>query len=892
MILEGNARGYGAELARHLMNLRDNDHVSLHLLDGFVAEDLAGALEEAEAISQATQCRKYLFSLSLNPPPEASLSEAQFEAVIAQAERDLGLVGQPKAIVFHEKTGRRHAHVVWSRIDASRMKAINLPHFKRKLMAISRAQYREHSWDMPPGFTDAAKRDPNRFTNAEAGQAKRAKRDPAQLKAMFRACWDGSDTQSAFAAALADQGYVLARGDRRGFVAVDQAGKVWSLSRWCWVKSRALKAKITEPEHLPDVEAARHLAKGLTPSPALNHARQDEAYRAKLADLITAQRDARAQLLETQRRREAERLRQAPGGFRIAFLKVTGRYRAFVAQRAKETAQAQSRAAQERQALIDRHLRERRAFEREHARAYAKANRDSDQRFEPQQDAETLSAARIARQPDLVLAELSKTKASFTRIDVLRELSRWINDPAALSKAANVALASPEAVQLSSDQRARYTTRDYQAAETMLHGAAERLASSSAIKVAPQHIADALTAQNRQMKRSFGGKLSEEQTRAIKAVLGKERLAQVVGLAGAGKSTLLATAADAWRRHGVTVHGAALAGKAADGLHASSGIPSRTLAALELSWENGHAPIKPGDVLVIDEAGMIGTRQMARVTVKMEEIGAKLVLVGDPDQLQPIEAGTPFRDLVARHGAAQLSEVRRQKADWQRGATQALAKGETSQAVETYRCNGAVSAHQTQDAAIEALAERYAMDALADPSRRPRLALAHKRLDVHKLNQSIRAAIRPEEQTGDDVMLQTETGKRAFGSEDRIVFTRNDTELGVKNGMLGSVQQASDGKMTVTLDGDDQQRVTFDPRTYRHFDHGYAVTIHKSQGVTVDQAYVLGSRSMDKHLAYVALTRHREDVQLYTSAEDRPTWTQHRTVTPARTRARDGPSMG
>lgn len=394
------------------------------------------------------------------------------------------------------------------------------------------------------------------------------------------------------------------------------------------------------------------------------------------------------------------------------------------------------------------------------------------------------------------------------------------------------------------------------------------------------------------MTRAFGGQLSDEQTRAIRSVLGTERLSQVVGLAGAGKSTMLATAADAWRRQGVTVHGAALAGKAADGLQASAGISSRTLASLELSWENGYVPIKTGDVLVIDEAGMIGTRQMARVSAKMDEIGAKLVLVGDPDQLQPIEAGTPFRDLVDWHCAARLTEVRRQKAHWQREATQALAQGDTSQAVETYRRNGSASAHQTQDEAIEALAERYAMDALADEADRPRLALAHKRLDVHKLNQSIRAAIRPEDQARNDILFQTETGKRAFGAEDRIVFTRNDKELGVKNGMLGTVRKASNGNMVVEMDRDETQQVTFDPTSYRSFDHGYAVTIHKSQGVTVDQAYVLGSRSMDKHLAYVALTRHREDVRLYTSAEDRPSWTHHRTITPTRSRARDGPSLG
>ena len=125
MILEGNERGFGGELARHLLNTRDNDHVSVHAVEGFIATDLTGAFAESEAIAQGTQCRKYLFSLSLNPPPGAKVTVKDFENAIARIEAKLGLAGQPRAIVFHEKHGRRHAHCVWSRIDSGRMRAIN-----------------------------------------------------------------------------------------------------------------------------------------------------------------------------------------------------------------------------------------------------------------------------------------------------------------------------------------------------------------------------------------------------------------------------------------------------------------------------------------------------------------------------------------------------------------------------------------------------------------------------------------------------------------------------------------------------------------------------------------------------------------------------------------------
>lgn len=289
---------------------------------------------------------------------------------------------------------------------------------------------------------------------------------------------------------------------------------------------------------------------------------------------------------------------------------------------------------------------------------------------------------------------------------------------------------------------------------------------------------------------------------------------------------------------------------------------------------------------------MVGTRQLARVTAKMQEIGAKLVLVGDPEQLQPIEAGTPFRDLVTRHGASQLTEVRRQKSDWQREATKNFAAGEIAKGIARYDEQGAVSKHQTQDDAIEALAERYAIDILSDADIGSRIALAHKRLDVHKLNQAIRTALRPEYTSAEDVLLQTDTGKHAFGPGDRIVFTRNDRDLGVKNGMLGTVRKVAANKLIIELDGEGDHHVTFDPHTYASFDHGYAVTIHKSQGVTVDQAYVLGSRSMDQHLAYVAMTRHREGVKLFQSKVDQPKWSQSQKFACTPSRSRVGPSLG
>jgi hypothetical protein len=133
------------------------------------------------------------------------------------------------------------------------MRAINIAHYKRKLTSLSREIYLEHRWDMPRGFEDKQKRDPNNYSRAEAGQAKRSKRNPQKTKALFRQCWEGSDTRASFEAALREEGYLLARGERRGFVAVDGDGKIWSLSRWCGVKTKDLCVKLGEEEMLPTV---------------------------------------------------------------------------------------------------------------------------------------------------------------------------------------------------------------------------------------------------------------------------------------------------------------------------------------------------------------------------------------------------------------------------------------------------------------------------------------------------------------------------------------------------------------------------------------------------------------------------------------------------------------
>ena len=907
MILEGNERGYGAELAQHLLNPRDNDHVTVHAIEGFVADDLFGAFAEAEAISGATQCQKYLFSLSLNPPPSEQVDVDVFEKVISDVEVSLGLKGQPRAIVFHEKNGRSHAHAVWSRIDGRELKAIKLSHYKRKLFGLSKDLFRRHEWDMPAGFEKPEHCDPLNFTREEAGQAKRAKHDPQTLKAIFKQCWEVSDSRSAFAAALEDHGFVLARGDRRGFVAVDGTGKVWSLSRWCGVKTKDVRARLGSEDGLPSVEDAVQKARGLTRQAG---EKVNIAFEAKREELKQRQRAERDALLKTQEQQRisdnADRQSRLPKGLRGLLARATGQYAKLLAtfeEEARVRVQ-ENRAAQ--QTLINRHLRERRALDQDMAWQQAmdtslRPATSPHSKYQLVLPSDTLPFSKkdLLKSPELVLAHISEKKAAFSRTDVMRTLAKRIDDPAELTTATTRALKSSELIRVESDGEGKelFTTHDYRNAEQSLDQTSKEMSANSGFAVERPHIVKAMKAQNKEMYRAFGGRLSDEQCAALEHVLGDKQLSSVVGLAGAGKSTMLATALDAWDRQGTKVHGAALAGKAAEELENASGVASRTLATLELSWKNGYAPIAPGEALVIDEASMVSTRQMGMIAAKMHEIGAKLVLVGDPDQLQPIEAGTPFRRIVEDHGAAKLTEIHRQKEDWQKQASRDLASGDLVKAIERYRRHGAVIESGGRTEAIEALVETYVMDVASNGTGRSRLAFAHRRKDVHALNQGIREALWAEDSDEPDIVLCTETGDRPFAEGDRIVFTRNDKNIGVKNGMLGTVVSAQDSEVVVELDGETPRYVQFDLSEFNHFDHGYAVTIHKSQGATVDQSYVLTSRSMDEHFTYVAMTRHRDDMQVFVNAEDRPSWDvdqsyAYEALCTVKKRNRDGPSIG
>jgi Ti-type conjugative transfer relaxase TraA len=489
--------------------------------------------------------------------------------------------------------------------------------------------------------------------------------------------------------------------------------------------------------------------------------------------------------------------------------------------------------------------------------------------------------------PSIALDALTQQHSTFTRRDIARFIDRHTDGMEQFASVLAKVEAAPELVRLGEDERGRerFTTQAMLEAERRMERAATALAGRDGHPVFQVAALRAV-----RVAEASGLLLGDEQKAALLHVTNGRDLALVVGFAGTGKSAMLGVARTAWETDGYRVRGAALSGIAAEGLEAGSGIASRTLASLEFAWKDGRDVLTSKDVLVVDEAGMIGSRQMERVLSAAQAAGAKVVLVGDPEQLQAIEAGAAFRALAERHGAQAITTVRRQREDWQRDATRELATGRTAEALERYGGAGMVQVANTRDAAKAALVAGWA-EALEGAVRQQspavsQVILAYTRADVQDLNTLARKHMRASGGLrGADQVVQTERGERVFAAGDRIMFQRNERGLGgkadghngvaVKNGTLGMVLEVASGgeRLTVQLDGAGQagknsRMVTFYTRDYAHIDHGYAATVHKAQGVTVDRAHVLATPHMDRHAAYVGLTRHRDGVALHYAAED------------------------
>ena len=448
------------------------------------------------------------------------------------------------------------------------------------------------------------------------------------------------------------------------------------------------------------------------------------------------------------------------------------------------------------------------------------------------------------------LDDLTLHRATFTRRDVLQAVAeahhdgaRWIAD---LEAKADEILASREIVRIPDPAGTRYTTETQLSLERgLLHSAETRRDKQSAI-ANPKHIDHSLRQRT----------LSDEQAQAVREITSSGHGVEVLRApAGAGKTFALDAAREAWERSGKQVVGCALSAQAARELREQAGIETTTIADLKNKLDRGYRLPQDG-VLIVDEAGMVGTLDLARLDVWAQHTNTKLLLVGDDKQLPEIEAGGAFRAIAERTGAVELTEVRRQDQAWDRRALSALREGKTADWAAAYIEHARIKTADTAPAVREQLTADWWQARQTDDDAR---MIAMRRTDVADLNERARQKMRDANRLGPDVDFD---GK-PFAAGDEIVIGHNDKRLGVLNGDRGRVVDAAETHLDVKLDKGDEIRIPATFVTDRNIDHGYATTAHKAQGATVDQAFVLGSQEAYREWGYTALSRHRDQSTYY-----------------------------
>jgi ATP-dependent exoDNAse (exonuclease V) alpha subunit len=404
-------------------------------------------------------------------------------------------------------------------------------------------------------------------------------------------------------------------------------------------------------------------------------------------------------------------------------------------------------------------------------------------------------------------------------------------------------------------EQLRYSTPEHLALERRLIARALASGHAGAGQAHPDAVARALAARPT---------LSEEQRQAVEALcLDGHGVALVAGRAGTGKTFALGAAREAWQASGYAVLGVSIARRAAGELQDGAGIASTSVAALLGDLAGSRRGLPSRCVLVVDEAGMVPTRDLARLLDHVERVRGKLVLVGDDRQLPELAAGGAFGGLIRRGLAVELRENARQVHAWERRTLDQLRAGRAEEALAAYRGHGALDVAPT---AHDARA-RLVADWLAAGDLDQAVMIAQRRIDVADLNERARDQLRASGRLGG---RELELPGGAFAVGDRVVIKRNDPRLGVNNGQRGRVVAVDPCGGTLTLAGDGRawaldaaflRGVTQagDPTLL----HGYAITGRVAQGLTVDRSFVLATDGMSREWAYVALSRGRRSNRLY-----------------------------
>ena len=503
-------------------------------------------------------------------------------------------------------------------------------------------------------------------------------------------------------------------------------------------------------------------------------------------------------------------------------------------------------------------------WEREHGQVQCQKREN---RSQIQTAIEELNAA-------AVLDLMTKHRSTFTGRDLDRELAKYAEPENAAAFKAEI-LARPEVLALHDRESGRalnrFTTQEVREAEQNAIKDTEALAASHQHQITQEAAAAALAVRQ---------SIREEQRNAFDHATGAEGLAIIDGKAGTGKSYTIGAIRHAYEADGQRVIGLAPTNTVAQDMERDGFKEAKTVHSALFALKNGRDQWNEKTVIIVDEAAMMDTKIMGELVRQASDARAKLILVGDDRQLASVERGGLFTELRERHGAAELSEVTRQKDADHRATAEMLARGEFGEAITALNKLGCITRSNHQDESREALVEQWKKDTAAEPDK-SRFVFAYTNDDVRHLNAELRAVRKERGELGEDHELTTKDGKAQFAEGDRLIFTKTDRKQGlivedgvvshkrqgITNGATGTIERIEGQYVTLRLDGKSDRHLTFDAGQFADFRHGYAGTIYKGQGRTFDEVYLYHSAHWRDASTYVALTRHRDDVKLFVSTE-------------------------
>ena len=486
----------------------------------------------------------------------------------------------------------------------------------------------------------------------------------------------------------------------------------------------------------------------------------------------------------------------------------------------------------------------------------------------------------IIEKPSEVLKVLTSTQSFFTIRELDRFLEAHTDGQEQYLKAREAVLTCPEMAVLYGKDSVVLSSNELVGIEQSISALIFNANQDSRVQK-PRTLIDKLplNAMRVAETRTF----NSEQEKAFYTLTSIDRISLLNGSAGTGKSYVLSAVSEAYKESDYQVYGIALQAITAKAIETDCDIPSSTIASFLAKYESGNLEVNNKTVLILDEAGMVGSRDMQKLLMIVERHHAQIKLVGDSYQLNAVMAGSAFNHIqqnLDHKNTASLENIQRQRSSEMKEASQHLSKHNVDQALEIYKALDKVNEYESHEFALVKTIQSWSLD-----QGESKLMLAHSNRDVNELNAMARSIlIKAGKLSAESHKVSTYKGEIDLALGDKIVFKKNDKHLNVSNGETAKVigfeldkQQNIKSMMVESDQGGKISKIDLD--SYQHFKHGYANTIHSSQGMTVENAYILASENMNANLTYVALTRHKGNVELNYSAtafnQDEKTWVRN-----------------